>query len=118
LPPRDKTGLIGVENLPAHSLGIFFAKSDPMNTRIKPQVQGDVVKVRSLPQYPLPLGLAECEEVTILEIKQGARIVADRNGRLHEIPMVCVVAGVEYREGDQWLPPSHPAIAQRLASGR
>jgi hypothetical protein len=93
-------------------------KNAAMNTRIKPQSPGDRVKVRSLPQYPLPAGLAECEEVTIQEVKQGARIVADRDGRLHEIPMVCIITGVEYRHNDQWLPPSHPAIAKLLASGR
>lgn len=88
-----------------------------MNTRIKPQLPGDSVQVRSLTQYPLPAGLREREPVTIREIKQGSRVVADRNGRLHEIPMVCVVSSVEYQLNGQWLPPSHPYIAKRLATG-
>lgn len=89
-----------------------------MNARIKPQRPGDIVRVRSLPQYPLPLGLSECEEVIIQEIKQGLRVVADSSGTLHELPMVCVDSGYEYRVSDQWLPPSHPLVAQKLATGR
>lgn len=89
-----------------------------MNARIKPQQPGDRVQVRSLPQYPLPIGLREREEVTIQEIRQGIRVVADPRGQLHELPMVCVDSGYEYRYQDQWLPPSHPIIAQRLATGR
>lgn len=89
-----------------------------MNARIKPQRAGDVVQVRSLPQYPLPIGLREHEEVIILEIREGIRVVADRDGTLHDLPMVCVDSGYEYRVSDQWLPPSHPLVARKLATGR
>lgn len=88
-----------------------------MHARIKPHRRGDHVKVRSLPQYPLPSGLGECEEVVIQEIKEGIRVVADRQGKLHELPVVCVVCRFEYRLDEEWLPPSHPAVARRLATG-
>jgi hypothetical protein len=89
-----------------------------MKARIKPHNRGDLVKVRSLPQYPLPLGLSESEEVVIQEIRQGIRVVADRGGTLHELPVVCVVSGLEYRYNEEWLPPSHPAVERRLATGK
>ena len=89
-----------------------------MNARIKPHHPGDTVRVRSLPQYPLPIGLREREEVIIREIRQGIRVVAGHDGTLHELPMVCVDSGYEYRLSDQWLPPSDPLVARKLATGR
>ena len=89
-----------------------------MHARIKPHNRGDLVRVRSLPQYPLPLAIGECEEVVIDEIKEGIRVVADREGRLHELPVVCVVYALEYQYNEEWLPPSHPAVARRLATGK
>src|SRR5690606_15832878 len=76
-----------------------------MNARIKPHTRGDVVKVRSLPQYPLPVGIGEAEEVVIREVKEGIRVVADREGRLHELPVVCVISAMEYRHKEEWVPP-------------
>ena len=98
--------------------GIGPAKKDGMNTRIKPHAQGDLVKVRSLPQYPLPMGLGECQEVVIREIREGIRVVSDQGGTLHELPVVCVVSALEYRLAEEWVPPSHPTVARRLATGQ
>jgi hypothetical protein len=76
------------------------------------------VKVRSLPQYPLPLGIGEADEVEIREVREGIRVVADREGRLHELPVVCVVSAMEYRHDEQWVPSSHPVVERWLATGR
>ena len=89
-----------------------------MNARTRPHHPGDTVRVRSLPQYPLPIGLNEREEVIIHEIREGIRVVADQDGTLHELPMVCIDSGYEYRVSDEWLPPSNPLVAHKLATGR
>ena len=98
--------------------GTYPAKIALMHVRMKAHSPGEVVKVRSLPQYPLPVGLGECVEVVIREIKQGIRVVADPDGKLYELSAVCVVCDYEYQHDDKWLPPSHPLIAKRLATGK